>query len=365
MNESVLYTLAEVAVTLAGFSGVVVAFRLRGIHAWSPTELRVLWLLIGDSFLVLLFSLLPIPLALANWSQDALWGFCNALLGLWFIVVDLLVFRAELRDRSARQLITVPVISPILYALMIAAVGVGIALLLSAWNLIVPRGQAVYVLGLIVLLAFAALEFMFFIGLMSRQGNEQSDVNGKQEFEVGLQPWSDGDLPLLERLRGDPEMNIHLGGPESPEKIRERHERYRQSGISGKNPMFVIVVGPENISAGSIGYWGREWQGEKIWETGWSVLPEFQGRGIATKATAAVVERARAEGKHRFIHAFPSVDNGASNAICRKVGFTLQGEVDFEFPPGHFMRCNDWRLELFTNVSTPSLVEMEKKDNTD
>jgi hypothetical protein len=173
MNESILYTLAEVSVSLAGFSGVVVAFRLRGIQGWSPTELRVLWLLIGDSFLILLFSLLPIPLALANWSQDALWGFCNALLGLSFIVIDLFVFRAERRDRAKRQHITVPVISPILYALMIAAVGMGIALLLSALNLIVPRGQAVYVLGLMFSLAFAALEFMFFLALMSQQSDNR------------------------------------------------------------------------------------------------------------------------------------------------------------------------------------------------
>jgi hypothetical protein len=37
-------------------------------------------------------------------------------------------------------------------------------------DLIVRRGQAVFVLGLIMLLAFAALEFLFFIGLMSQQG---------------------------------------------------------------------------------------------------------------------------------------------------------------------------------------------------
>jgi hypothetical protein len=83
------------------------------------------------------------------------------------------VFRAERRDRAKRQHITVPVISPILYALMIAAVGMGIALLLSAVNLIVPRGQAVYVLGLMFSLAFAALEFMFFIALMSQQGENK------------------------------------------------------------------------------------------------------------------------------------------------------------------------------------------------
>ena len=88
MNASVLNTLAEVAITLAGLSGVAVVFRLHGAHSWATTELRVLWFLIGDSFLVLFFSLLPFPLALANWSYDALWGLCNALLGSWFIIGD-------------------------------------------------------------------------------------------------------------------------------------------------------------------------------------------------------------------------------------------------------------------------------------
>jgi hypothetical protein len=173
MNATVLNTLAEVAIALAGFSGVAVVFRLRGAHSWSPTELRVLWFLIGDSFLVLLFSLLPFPLALANWSQDALWGFCNALLGSWFIVGDVLALRGERRDRVAQQLVTVPVITPILYVMSIGALAMGIALWLSAWDVLVPRGQAVYVLGLITLLAFAAVEFLFFIGLVSRQGRDQ------------------------------------------------------------------------------------------------------------------------------------------------------------------------------------------------
>jgi hypothetical protein len=191
MNESVLNTLAEVAITLAGFSGVVVVFRLHGAHLWSPTELRVLWLLIGDSFLVIFFSLLPFPLALANWSDDALWSSCNALLGSWFIVGDVLALRGERRDRIAQQLITVPVITPSLYVMSIGALAMGIALWLSVLDLLVPRGQAVYVLGLIALLAFAAVEFLFFIGLVSRtssdtdhpEADEQLDEAGKDDVD--------------------------------------------------------------------------------------------------------------------------------------------------------------------------------------
>lgn len=153
---------------------------------------------------------------------------------------------------------------------------------------------------------------------------------------------------------GDPAMTEHLGGPESLEKIRERHERYCRGIAPGEGRMFAIVVGPERIATGSVGYWEKEWRGGTVWETGWSVLPEFQGQGIASRATAAVIERARAEDTHRFLHAFPSIVNRPSNAICRKLGFTFLEEVEFDYPAGNIMRCNDWRIDLFADESTPS-----------
>ena len=162
---------------------------------------------------------------------------------------------------------------------------------------------------------------------------------------VALRPWSADDLWLLERLLGDPAMTAHLGGPESPEKIRRRNADYATVGEPGTGAMFVIEVAPGGDGAGSVGYWPGDWHGQTIWEVGWSVLPEFQGRGIATQATLLVVAKARAEGLPRSIHAFPSVENAASNAICRNAGFTLLGECDFEYPRGSFMRCNDWALD--------------------
>lgn len=140
-------------------------------------------------------------------------------------------------------------------------------------------------------------------------------------------------------------MMEHLGGPETPEKIVERHNRYlRDDPSSGR--MFKIVDDASAKGVGSVGYWPRSWRGEEVFETGWSVMPEFQGRGIATAATALLIEIVRAEHTHRYLHAFPSVDNPPSNAICRKLGFMLLGAVEIEYPPGHLMRCNDWRLEL-------------------
>jgi RimJ/RimL family protein N-acetyltransferase len=168
------------------------------------------------------------------------------------------------------------------------------------------------------------------------------------DMSVRIEPWGEGDLPLLEQLMGDPEMTEHLGGPESPEKIAERQTRYQRAG-SG---MFKIVDEATGDAVGSVGYWERSWHGEQVYEIGWSVVPVFQGRGIAGMATAQAIASARSEGKHRYLHAFPSVDNPPSNAICRKLGFTLVEESEFEYPPGSFMRCNDWRLDLWSAQST-------------
>jgi RimJ/RimL family protein N-acetyltransferase len=162
---------------------------------------------------------------------------------------------------------------------------------------------------------------------------------------VRIEPWAAGDLPLLERLVGDPVMMEHLGGPESPEKIADRQRRYEQAAEQGDR-MFTIVDLATGDKVGSVGYWHRAWRDAEVYEIGWSVLPAFQGRGIARAATALAIERARADAGHRFVHAFPSVGNPPSNAICRRLGFTLVEACELEYPPGHMMQCNDWRLDL-------------------
>jgi RimJ/RimL family protein N-acetyltransferase len=161
---------------------------------------------------------------------------------------------------------------------------------------------------------------------------------------VTLAAWSNGDLPLLERLMGDPVMTEHLGGPESPEKLRERQGRYER--LEGGDRMFKIVDVASGAGVGSVGFWMKEWREEEVYEVGWMVVPEFQGRGVAVAATAQAIELARGDARHRFMHAFPNVDNAPSNAICRKLGFALLGACEFEFPKGHLMTCNDWRLDL-------------------
>ncbi|OFW61861.1 MAG: hypothetical protein A2133_02610 [Actinobacteria bacterium RBG_16_64_13] len=162
---------------------------------------------------------------------------------------------------------------------------------------------------------------------------------------VHLRPYAAEDLQLLERLLGDAGEMAHLGGPESPEAIRSRHRRYLASDGS-TDGLFTIILEPEATAVGWVGYWEIDWRGGKVWECGWHLVPEHQGAGVATAGMVLLLEVSRARGSHRFMHAFPSADNTRSNALCRRLGFELLGEEQVEYPKGHMMRSNDWRLDL-------------------
>src|SRR4051812_26780384 len=118
---------------------------------------------------------------------------------------------------------------------------------------------------------------------------------------VTLEPWAGGDLPLLERLMGDPSMTEHLGGSESLDQLRERQGRYER--LEGGDRMFKIVDAASGTGIGSVGFWMKEWRDQQVYEIGWMVVPEFQGRGIAAAATAQAIEVARRADEHRFMHA--------------------------------------------------------------
>jgi RimJ/RimL family protein N-acetyltransferase len=156
---------------------------------------------------------------------------------------------------------------------------------------------------------------------------------------VELRAYTDADLALTEALEGDPDVMRHLGGPSSREEIENAHRRRL-----GDPWWFVIALGPDGPAAGTIGVWETEHDGVRIHETGWSVLPAHQGRGVASAALAMLIERVRAEPRFEAIHAFPGVDNAPSNALCRKAGFVLLGDARFTFR-GNVLHCNHWRLD--------------------
>jgi RimJ/RimL family protein N-acetyltransferase len=161
---------------------------------------------------------------------------------------------------------------------------------------------------------------------------------------VELRPYTDEDLPLTQALEGDPEVMRELGGASDAEDILNAHHR-RVRTVADGEWYFTIVPEPSGPPVGAIGIWDSTITGSPIHEVGWMVLPEFQGRGIASRALATIVERARSEPRFTRIHAFPGVTNAPSNALCRRAGFVHTEESEVEFR-GRPLRVNHWELDV-------------------
>jgi RimJ/RimL family protein N-acetyltransferase len=152
--------------------------------------------------------------------------------------------------------------------------------------------------------------------------------------------YQDADFALSEALETDPEVMRELGGPIDRDRLLKVHPRRVEDPW-----YFTIVPEPPGPAAGTIGIWDKELDGVTIHETGWMVLPAFQGRGIATRALELLIERARQASQFPSMHAFPPISNAPSNALCRKFQFTLLGERSFVYA-GRTLHCNHWMLDL-------------------
>ncbi len=157
-----------------------------------------------------------------------------------------------------------------------------------------------------------------------------------------LLAYTDADLGLTEALETDPEVMRELGGPIARARLPGIHRRRLDDPW-----WFTIVPEPSGPAVGTIGVWEKELAGATIHETGWMVLPAFQGRGVAGAALGLLIERVRGEPRFERMDAFPPVTNAPSNALCRKFGFSRLEEIDFSYA-GRTLRCNHWALGTAT-----------------
>ncbi|MEV4715522.1 GNAT family N-acetyltransferase [Micromonospora sp. NPDC049374] len=148
------------------------------------------------------------------------------------------------------------------------------------------------------------------------------------------------DLDAYVRMRCDPVMMSELGGPQPRERIAGQLARDLETVRDDSAWIKMIVAGASARVAGTVTLYRQE----GISEIGWMVLPEFQGRGLASQAVRTVLDLARADGRWGPIHAFPSTTNAASNAICRSAGFSLVGQEERTFA-GRVFQTRHWVVD--------------------
>lgn len=162
--------------------------------------------------------------------------------------------------------------------------------------------------------------------------------------QLRLRPYTDADRWLTESIETSPLMMADLGGPLPAADIPGIHARRIEGMAADRLWYFTVELRPEGTAVGTICLWSDAVAGELRSEAGWAILPEFQGRGLATEALRLLIDRARDDGRWGDIHAFPGVSNGPSNAVCRKARFENVGEETVVYA-GRQLRCNHWVLE--------------------
>jgi len=160
-----------------------------------------------------------------------------------------------------------------------------------------------------------------------------------------LVPITSEDEDLTVRLECDPEIMVHIGGPRPEVDARAAHKRRLELMEKGDAYMYKIVADDSDDVLGTVGIWKIDSESPQTYEMGWLVLPEHQGKGVATEAARLILEQARSDPKVRYVDAYPAITNAASNAIARKIGMENQGEFDNKGFAG-VLRCNHWRVDL-------------------
>ena len=154
--EDALSTLAEVAIAIAGFSGIVSVFGRRSSGHWSPAERTRLVGLLIMSFTAVFFSVVPFVLLSIPVSETACWRFLSLLLSASLAVSAVALLRIVL------PLLRVPVsergTSLVISAIFIAGgllAAVGLAVNGVAFGLVWP-----YLAAIIWMLVQAAVIFI-------------------------------------------------------------------------------------------------------------------------------------------------------------------------------------------------------------
>jgi hypothetical protein len=155
-----LHSIAEIAIALAGFSGLVAVFRSGDLRTWLARERFMFWLLLAAALGALFFALLPVALHLQGVGELIVWRISSLLLGAFFAAVLVWALAAHVRMNRSGHRTSRPA-AWIAFAPTAAAAA--ISLVLNGSGLVVRGGAGTYYAGLLLLLFSGVAMFVFLL----------------------------------------------------------------------------------------------------------------------------------------------------------------------------------------------------------
>ena len=133
-----LHTVAQVAITLVGFTGIVIAYGERARENWTAEETLRLYTMLYPTMTAFFCSFVPIVLIYFSVSIETTWRLSNAVLGLAH-GINLTVFLLEAKGKQIT-----------LGQKLNATFGISVVLAhFLACLAIVPWQQAIFIFGLL------------------------------------------------------------------------------------------------------------------------------------------------------------------------------------------------------------------------
>ena len=150
-----LGTMSQIAITIAGFAGVVVAFGRSAIHEWSTVDKFRLRLLLTASTSALAFCLVGLLLLASSLSQTFAWSTCSLIVTVSFACNTIASLRAyarftpeELEAAGARPR----------FFYMVSSVGAALVLL-QVYNVVMLRAFWPYFAAIVLAILISVLQF--------------------------------------------------------------------------------------------------------------------------------------------------------------------------------------------------------------
>lgn len=166
-SSDVLLTLAEIAIGLAGFSGVVAAFSRT--RSFSPEDRVRFLMLIGGTFSVVVLAFVPFLMRYAGMEGSEVWRWSSAVFAVVFAVAFPLI-------RAGRKtILKYGTAAPGWSVALVALLGL-VAFLLQIGNVLswpFAPGPFAYVVGLVVFLIGSGAIFVYLVLIRPETAEER------------------------------------------------------------------------------------------------------------------------------------------------------------------------------------------------
>ena len=186
-NFSTLEALAQMGLTLLGFSGLVIAFREhmspeqgKPHHAFSNPERMMFWAMVFNSLAVASLAMLPGSLYQLLNSEDITWIVVYATTSLYAAAIATWWYFGAIRKKDEWAAIGSLFYYRILFFIWIYALVVAICQFLGAFGIIIPKSIGVFTFVAWGGFLSAALQFLFFVNRLmnppkhARQGGKST-----------------------------------------------------------------------------------------------------------------------------------------------------------------------------------------------